>query len=89
MLVKRGPNAYNNFVGALRETNQLEVLSVLEVTRSNLNQPAYQFIPSRETNAIPIRRRNQSGESRDISNGDFNLSNVLYSSSSPQCDEYR
>lgn len=89
MLVKRGPNAYNNFVGALRETNQFEVLSVLEVTRSNLNQPAYQFIPSRETNAIPIRRRNQSGESRDISNGDFNLSNVLYSSSSPQCDEYR
>lgn len=90
MLVKRGPNAFNNFVGALTETNQLDVLSVLEVTRSNLNQPPYQFIHSRETNAIPmIRSRHQSGENRDLSNGDSGMPNVLYSSSLPQCDEYR
>nr|CAH0100029.1 unnamed protein product [Daphnia galeata] len=90
MLVKRGPNAFKNFVGALQETNQSDVLRVLELTRSTLDQPPSLLIPSRESNAIPIiRRRNQSGENRDTSHGDFSSANVQHSSSLPACEEYR
>lgn len=90
MLVRRGPNAFRNFVGALKETNQVDVLRVLEMARSTLSQPPNLFIPSRESNPIPIiRRRNQSGENRDISNGDFSSANVQHSSSLPACEEYR
>lgn len=78
-------------MGALQETNQSDVLRVLEMTRANLSQPPNLFIHSRESsNAINIiRRRNQSGENRDNSNGDFSSANVQYSSSLPGCEEYR
>lgn len=87
MLIKRGPQAFNNFVRALQETNQVEVLRVLEVTRSNLSQPSHHFIrPREQTQSQPIHVRN----SVEISNGDFSHSPLYqYSASPPNSAEYR
>lgn len=84
MLVKRGPNAFNNFICALQKTKQLEVLRVLELTRSNLNQPPSFFIPPREISShIPIRSNGKS------SNGDYRSPPMQYSASPPSNSEYR
>ena len=86
MLVRRGPHAFNNFVCALRETNQVNVLRVLEVTRSNLDQPPNHFIRPRETTpSQPIHLRN----SLEISNGDFSSPLHQYSASPPTSAEYK
>lgn len=83
MLMKRGPNAYNNFVRALQETNQLDALRVLTETRSNLNLPPSQFIDCGEINSnIPSTRN---GEASNV--GDFSIG-VQYSSP-PSSAEYR
>lgn len=83
MLMKRGPNAYKNFVYALQETNQVDALRVLTETRSHLNFPPHHFITCGEINSNLPSSRN--GEASSV--GDCSLE-MQYSNSTSSA-EYR
>lgn len=83
MLLTRGPAAYANFIKALMESGQNDILPLLERARSTLGQPAHHFIPPKSNN-LHI-------SSLDLGNSNGNNGNFyppIYSTS-PQSAEYR
>lgn len=63
MLLKRGPNAYNNFIKALSLTSQHQVLEILDATRSRLGYPAHEIsLPTNGRSAkLPMRENEKEG----------------------------
>ena len=99
MLTKRGPDAYNNFINALREAKQDQVIiPILNSARSTLDQPPHTLInkftlagsATGGNNYCNNFTLNGNGNGGEISTGDFKYSNSpLESSFSPPSAEYR
>ena len=94
-LTKRGPDAYNNFLNALREAKQDNVIiPILNQTRSTLDQPPHMLIPTRDSTVTVNSCCNNSlnnGNNGGISISDFKFPNnsPIESSLSPTSAEYR
>lgn len=92
--MRRGPDAYNNFLNALREAKQDNViLPILNQTRSTLDQPAHTLIQSMNSDTVNncVSSNSLNGNNGGISMSDFKFPNSspIESSLSPTSAEYR